>query len=179
MWQNNKSRRADIDLGGTFTDSIPVDISQSAFHMQACLATTKEPLLGGSDKFVKDTRIATSGSNDVALGTETEREIEKLGRVAAKRFREMLEIGSDPAAANLPGFAPVQIAIRGGGGYYVVDTVEKAIECLTGVWPGHKGEAFEAALQACIDGINHRVSPEEVRQALINAANEAGIRILL
>lgn len=179
MWQNNKSLRADIDLGGTFTDSIPVDISQSAAHMQACLATTKDPLLGGADKFVEDTRIATSGSSDVALGAGIERKIEKLGRVNAKQFREVLEIGNDPAAANLPSFAPVQIEILSGGGYSVVDTIEKTIECLTDFWSGPKGEAFEAALQACIDAINHRASPEEVRQALINAANEAGIRVLL
>lgn len=178
MWQNNKSLRADIDLGGTFTDSIPVDISQSAAHMQACLATTKDPLLGGSDKFVGDARIATSGGNDVALGAGIEKKIEKLGRVTAKRFREMLENGNDPAAANLPGFAPVQIEILGGG-YVVVDTVEKAVECLTDQWHGLKGDAFEAALQACIDGINHRVSPEEVRQAFIKAVSDAGIRIIL
>jgi hypothetical protein len=179
MWQNNKSLRPDIDLGGTFTDSIPVDISLSAIHMHACLATTKDPLPGGSDKFVEDARIATSGSNGVALGTGIEREIEKLGRVTAKHFREMLEISNDPAAANLPGFEPVQIEIHSGSGYRVVDTIAKAIECLTDQWHGLKGEAFEAALQACIDGINHRISPEEVRQAFIKAVNEAGIRIIL
>lgn len=179
MWQNNKSLRPDIDLGGTFTDSIPVNISRSADHMHACLATTKDPLPGGSDKFVEDARIATSSSSDVTLGTEIEKEIERLGRVAAKHFREMLESGNDPAITNLPGFAPVQIEIHSGSGYHLVDTIEKAIECLTDQWHGLKGEAFEAALQACIDGINHRVSPEEVRQAFIKAANEAGIRIIL
>ncbi|ACM30257.1 DUF982 domain-containing protein [Agrobacterium rhizogenes] len=179
MWQNNKSLRADIDHGGTFTDSIPVDISQSAAHMQLCLATTKDPLLGGSGEFVEDVRITTSGRSDVARDTGSERKIEKIGRVTAKRFREMLENGNDPANASLPGFAPVQIEIRSSGGYYVVDTVGKAVEYLTDHWHDLKGEAFEAALQACIDGINHRVSPEEVRQAFIKAVNEAGIRIIL
>jgi hypothetical protein len=178
MWQSNKSLRADIDLGGTFTDSIPLDISQSSIHMQPCLATTKDPLPGGADEFVEDARIATSGRNDVARGTQVERKIEKIDQVAAKRFREMFEIGSDPADANLPGFAPIQIEIQSTDGFFVVDTIEKAVACLTGHWPGIKGEAFEAALQACIDGINHRISPEEIRQAFIKAANEAGIRII-
>jgi N-methylhydantoinase A/oxoprolinase/acetone carboxylase beta subunit len=179
MRQNNKSLRADIDLGGTFTDSISLDISRSAIHIQPSLATSKDPLLGDLEELIESIGIATSGRNDVARGTTIERKIEKIGRVTAKRFREMLESGNDPADANLPGFTPVQIEIRSSGGYIVVDTVEKAIECLTERWPNLKGEAFEAALQACIDGINHRVSPEDVRQAFVNAANEAGIRILL
>ncbi|MEZ2218759.1 DUF982 domain-containing protein [Rhizobium sp. RCC_161_2] len=179
MRQNNKSFRADIDLGGTFTDSIPFDISQSAIQIQPCLATAKDPLLGGSEEFPGDVEFATSDRDDVARGTTIERKIEKIGRLTAKRFREMVEIATDPADINFPGFAPVQIAIRSGGGYLVVDTIEKTIECLTDFWSGPKGDAFEAALQACIDGINHRASPEEVRQALINAASEAGIRVLL
>ncbi|WP_080761175.1 DUF982 domain-containing protein [Rhizobium rhizogenes] len=176
MRQNNKSLRADLDIGGTFRDSIPLDVSQFAIHTQPCLAMSKDPLFGG----LEDAGTATSDRDNVAHGATIEKKIEKIGRVTAKRFREMLENGVDSADGSLPGFAPVQIAIRSGGGYLVVDNVEKAVGCLTDLWPARsKGQAFEEALQACIDGINHRVSSESVRQAFINAANEAGIRILL
>jgi len=129
---------------------------------------SKDPLFGS----LKDTGIAASDN-----GATIEKKIEKIGRVTAKRFREMLENDADSADANLTGFAPVQIAIRSGDGYLVVDSIEKAVECLTDLWLARKGQAFEEALQACIDGINHRVSSENVRKAFINAANEAGISI--
>ncbi|NTG30031.1 DUF982 domain-containing protein [Agrobacterium rhizogenes] len=81
--------------------------------------------------------------------------------------------------SDVPAFAPVEIAILAGGGYIVVDTIERAVECLTDRWPVRKGVAYEKALQACIDAMNGRTSPRQVRQAFINAAKEAGIPVLV
>lgn len=177
MRQMNKSFRAGINSGNIVADT-PVDVST---HPQQHLTTPEDALVGGLGDFVVETGTATTRHGEVkrAAARVNSTRIERIGRVTARRFREMLEIGADPTGADVPGFAPVQIAIRASGGYLVVDTIEKAIECLTELWPGRKGEAFEEALQACIDGINHRIPPEDVRQAFINAANEAGIRILL
>jgi hypothetical protein len=181
MRQNNKSLRADTDIGGTFTNSIPAEVSQSVIQPHHSLAPSTDPLLGGMERIIADAIAASVDRNEVTHVTKQlagERSIENIGRVTAKRYREMLEIGSSAAGADLPGFAPIRIAIRSGDGYFVVDTVEKAVEYLTSFWSSSKGEAFEEALQACIDGINHRVSPEDVRRAFIDAAHEAGIRVL-
>jgi hypothetical protein len=39
-----------------------------------------------------------------------------------------------------------------------------------------EGEAFEKALLACLDGMEGRVGGDVVRAALIEAADEAGVR---
>lgn len=177
MRQMNKSFRAGIDIGNTVT-GVPFDASTDP---QQQSTTTKDALLGGLGEFFAETGAVATKQGEVtrAAARVSGTKIERIGRVTARRFREMLEVGADPADAGVPRFAPVQIAIRASGGYLVVDTVEKAIECLTELWPGRKGEAFEEAVQACIDGINHRIASDDVRKAFINAANEAGIRVLL
>jgi hypothetical protein len=43
----------------------------------------------------------------------------------------------------------------------------------------HEGRtAFEKAVQVCLKGMEGRVSPEEVRAALFEAAEEAGVCVL-
>lgn len=177
MRQMKKSFRAGVDIGNTVPDA-PFDAST---YSQQQLKTMKDALVGGLGDVVAESDAATTkrGEATRAAARVGSTKIERIGRVTARRFREMLEVGGGPADGEVPGFAPVQIAIRAGGGYLVVDTIEKAIECLIQQWPGQKGEAFEEAVQACIDGINHRIPAEDVRQAFIKAANEAGIRILL
>lgn len=182
MRQNNKSFRADTDIGGTSSNSIPPELSQSAIQPPHSLLASTDSPFGGLERGVADVVAASYNCNEKTYVTKrvaTERNIENIGRVTAQRFREMLEIGSGAADANLPGFMPIRIAMRSGDGYFVVDSIEKAIEYLTNLWPNTKGQAFEDALQACIDGINHRVSPDDVRRAFVNAANEAGIRVVL
>lgn len=79
---------------------------------------------------------------------------------------------------NIRAFTPVRINLQIGDEYHIIDTVKKATECLTESWPVRSGEAYEEALQACIDGMKDRIAPEQVRQALIKAARGAGIGIV-
>jgi hypothetical protein len=76
-------------------------------------------------------------------------------------------------------FAPLRIAVHGVGAYRVVSTVREASECLMDHWPvKHEGAAFEAALQACLDAMEDKATPDAVRQAMIRAAGEAGISVI-
>ncbi|AYG69591.1 DUF982 domain-containing protein (plasmid) [Rhizobium sp. CCGE531] len=76
-------------------------------------------------------------------------------------------------------FEPVKISLDDDGEVQVVDSVMRAVECLTTQWPVHYGEAFEQALQTCIDGVTGRASPPQVRSAFITAAKAAGILVTL
>ncbi|MFT4185412.1 MAG: DUF982 domain-containing protein [Rhizobium sp.] len=177
MRQVKKRFGAGVDIGNTVPDA-PFDAST---YSQQQLKTMKDALIGGLGNVDAETSATATrwGEAKRTAARVSSTRIERIGRLTAQRFREMLEVDAGPADGDVPGFAPVQITVQAGGGYLVVDTVEKAIDCLTQRWPGRKGEAFEEAVQACIDGINHRIPPQDVRQAFIKAANEAGIHILL
>ncbi|MFB9949291.1 DUF982 domain-containing protein [Rhizobium puerariae] len=64
-----------------------------------------------------------------------------------------------------------------GSGYTLIDSVEDAIGYVTDIWPVRIGKAYEDALQACIDGISDRISPEQVRQILYESARSAGLHV--
>ncbi|WP_454851032.1 DUF982 domain-containing protein [Rhizobium binxianense] len=76
------------------------------------------------------------------------------------------------------GFEPLKISNEDGGEELVISTVEGAIRYVTDLWPVRNGEAYEEALQACIDGMNDRISPTEVREILLRAARKAGVCII-
>jgi hypothetical protein len=84
----------------------------------------------------------------------------------------------DSNDASDPQFPPVRIVLHGEDEVHVVDSIERAVECLTTLWPVHNGEAFEKALETCIDGIKGRASPMQVRSAFVHAADTAGILLL-
>ncbi|WP_411828492.1 DUF982 domain-containing protein [Neorhizobium petrolearium] len=66
---------------------------------------------------------------------------------------------------------------REGNGCIFIGSVEDAIEFVADSWPVRAGEAYENALQACIDGINDRISPNAVRQILYSSATAAGLHV--
>jgi hypothetical protein len=76
------------------------------------------------------------------------------------------------------GFEPLKISNEDGGEELVISTVEGAIRYVTNLWPIRNGEAYEEVLQACIDGMNDRISPAEVRETLLRAARAAGVRVV-
>jgi hypothetical protein len=73
-------------------------------------------------------------------------------------------------------FKPLELQLHGPGKYRHVNTVRGSAECLMDHWPVAEGEKFEKALLACLDGMEGRVGGEVVRAALIEAADEAGVR---
>lgn len=83
---------------------------------------------------------------------------------------------SNVKKSNVRTFQPLRFE-KDDGGHVLIDSVEAAIQYVTDSWPVRNGKAFEEALQACIDGMAGRISPDQVRQALYKAAKEAGIHI--
>lgn len=45
-------------------------------------------------------------------------------------------------------------------------------------WPYDDGEEYVAAVKACVDAICGKIAPEQFREALLRAADEAGITAL-
>ena len=62
--------------------------------------------------------------------------------------------------------------------YKPVRTLKDAAEMLITRWPNDDGEEYIVAVKACLDAINGLISPAAARDALIRAAQEAGIRCL-
>jgi hypothetical protein len=59
-----------------------------------------------------------------------------------------------------------------------VRTLRDAAEMLITRWPNDDGEEYVIAVKACLDAINGLIPPVAAREALIRAAQEAGIRCL-
>ena len=51
-------------------------------------------------------------------------------------------------------------------------------EALIGTWPSDDGEEYVIAVRACLEAIHGNLSPNEARNALIRAAEEAGIPVI-
>ena len=75
-------------------------------------------------------------------------------------------------------FTPVGIVLRDTATRRVVRTLGDAAHLLMKDWPSDDGEEYVAADKACVDAITGKILPEEFRQILLRAANEAGIAAL-
>lgn len=75
-------------------------------------------------------------------------------------------------------FKALYLQLHGPGGYRHVNTVQDAAECLLNLWPTQEGPAFEEAVRVALDGMAGRVAPEDVIAAMVEAAEEAGVRML-
>jgi hypothetical protein len=75
-------------------------------------------------------------------------------------------------------FAPVGLALRGQGAHRIVRTVGDAAHILIKDWPSDEGEEYVAAVKACVDAISGQIAPEQFREALLRAADEACIAAL-
>ncbi len=75
-------------------------------------------------------------------------------------------------------FTPVALALRGPATRKIVRTLGEAAHLLLKDWPSDDGEEYVAAVKACVDAITGEIAPERFREALLRAANEAGITVL-
>lgn len=71
----------------------------------------------------------------------------------------------------------VELQLHGNGGYRIVRSTEDAAICLLERWPRGSGRAFFRAQEACLDGLDGKLSAARVREAFISAAEEAEIPI--
>lgn len=71
----------------------------------------------------------------------------------------------------------VELQLHGTGGYRTVRSTEDAAICLLERWPRGSGRAFVRAQEACLDGLDGKLSAARVRDAFISAAQEADIHI--
>ncbi|NEH46179.1 DUF982 domain-containing protein [Rhizobium leguminosarum] len=75
-------------------------------------------------------------------------------------------------------FTPVGLARRGPATHRIVCTLGDAAQILIKDWPSDDGEKYVAAVKACVDAISRHSAPERFRDALLRAADEAGIAAL-
>lgn len=75
-------------------------------------------------------------------------------------------------------FTPVAFALRGPAIRKIVRTLGDAAYLLINDWPSDDGEEYVAAVKACVDAISGKITPERFREALLLAADEAGIAAL-
>lgn len=157
----------------------------------------KDPVVGPANGAQP---LAFAPFEALTASPRSDRAIESIGSVepkeaardmtllAAMVMRQRSTAGGDLSgltvfAANsygsqIPLLQPIKMAINGDDEIHAVDSIEGAIAFLTTQWPVQHGEAFEAALESCIDGIKGRVLPKDVRLAFVDAVEKAGILIL-
>ncbi|KAA1183108.1 DUF982 domain-containing protein [Rhizobium tropici] len=59
-----------------------------------------------------------------------------------------------------------------------INTVRDAVETLLEHWPIDDGEEYLTAVHVCLDAIHGRIAPGAVRDAMLRAAEEAGVSVL-
>lgn len=75
-------------------------------------------------------------------------------------------------------FAPVILAFDADRERVLVRTVQEAADALMRKWPIDDGEEFLAAVKACLDVMARKAEPEDLRAALIRAADEADVTVV-
>jgi len=75
-------------------------------------------------------------------------------------------------------FAPLMLVMGGREKYRLVGSLREVAEALIGDWPSDDGEEYMEAVKACLDAIHGKLSAQEAREALIRAADEAGIPVI-
>ena len=184
MRQNNKSFRAGPAIGEQLDNLVPFDTPNPPVSLNGSLMMSQEPPkasdagLGGV--VVEDDKAADPNETirDMTLlaNAVIRRRGAKVDDLGSRAFRD--SFAADPNDSKDSAFPPIRMEMPTEDDVLVVDTIERAIECLTTLWPVRYGQAYEDALQSCIDGMKGRASPQQVRVSVIAAANEAGIRII-
>lgn len=72
-------------------------------------------------------------------------------------------------------FSPVILIFEDRGERVTVRTAKEAANVLMRNFPLDDGEEFFAAVRACLEVMAGKREPEELRQAILRAADEAGI----
>ncbi|MBB3656197.1 putative lipid-binding transport protein (Tim44 family) [Rhizobium sp. BK650] len=75
-------------------------------------------------------------------------------------------------------FAPLILVFEDRRQRITIRTVGEAANALMREWPSDDGEEFLSAVRACLDVINGKADADQLRKAIIRAANEAGITVI-
>jgi hypothetical protein len=183
MGRNDKSFGADLDNGARLVNSISVDVFTAQTNLDSRLALPPEPPQAGEG----DRGQAADEGDKLAALDKIARDMTLLATLVTRRRHTKSENTDDEdptpsfEALDEPvgsAFAPLGIAMQDGDEVQSINSIAQAVEYLTTKWPIRYGDAFEEALQACIDGVKGRASPEQVRSAFLKAAGAAGIRVI-
>ncbi|WP_017960020.1 DUF982 domain-containing protein [Rhizobium leguminosarum] len=72
-------------------------------------------------------------------------------------------------------FAPVILMFKDPDRVFCVRTAKEAANALIKEFPTDDGEEFLLAIKLCLDVIERKADPEQLRAAIIRAADEAGV----
>lgn len=75
-------------------------------------------------------------------------------------------------------FDPLILVFKDGNKRLIVRTVGEAANVLMREWPSDDGEGFLSAVKACLDVMTGKAEADELRAAIIRAADEAGVTAL-
>ena len=99
-----RSYRVGVDVGGTFTDFVLIDIDSGELTREKCLTTPDDPVIGimhGIERLVTAGAVTPAQIRGVAHATTLvtniliERKGAPTGLLATEGFRDSLELGSD------------------------------------------------------------------------------------
>jgi hypothetical protein len=74
---------------------------------------------------------------------------------------------------------PVTLCLGPPGEYAVVASTSQAVECLLQQWPERHGPRHRDALDTCYKVLDGHRSTIDARQALVEAADEAGVLVVI
>ncbi|CDM62424.1 MULTISPECIES: DUF982 domain-containing protein [Rhizobium] len=75
-------------------------------------------------------------------------------------------------------FVPLMLVMSGPEKYRLVRSIGDAADALIRAWPIDDGEDYVVAVRACLDALHGKISARDAREALIRAAEEAGISVI-
>lgn len=183
MGRNDENGGADLDHGEQLVNSIPVEVPSPQNNTDDRLTLPPERTQAEEGSLGRP----PAEEDKLAALDRVARDMTLLATLVTRRRHAKSENaeGQDqappfgvPNDAEELAFAPIGIAPRDGDEVQFIGSIAQATEYLTTQWPIRSGDAFEEALQACIDGIKGRVAPEQVRSAFLKAAVAAGIRLI-
>ncbi|WP_245432601.1 MULTISPECIES: DUF982 domain-containing protein [unclassified Rhizobium] len=178
MGQNDKTSDVELNVDTQLIGLAPPEVSSPSTNMDGRAALPHEP------HEEDDGNLGRAG--EVTMSGEIARDMSLLSRLVMWRRNAKSVNADDQDQTPQPeasidraalDFVPIGISLQGDEQVRIVNSVAQAIECLTTEWPVRYGDAFEEALQACIDSVKGKTSPEQVRVALVNAAKAAGMRV--
>jgi len=185
MGRNDKNFGTDLDRSAQLVGLISLKVPTSSANADGRRALAQEPPRTNEG----DPGHDATEEDEVAALDKIARDMALLATLVMRRRQAKSENtgaqdeeppfdAPDGDGSSGFAFAPIGIALQDESELQFVDSIEQAVECLTTKWPIRYGDAYEAALQACIDGVKGRVSPDQVRSAFVNAADAAGIRVI-
>lgn len=84
-------------------------------------------------------------------------------------------MAGDPRNARI---RPITLQLRRHGGWRSCYTLEQLADYLLNYWPGEETELLVIARKAVLDAYDGVVTPEEAREAVVEAARDANVGIM-